>query len=480
MAADRAGGTPSFTRYARTHFELLVARAMASVAPGPFAIEKAKACAAGARMLVDLRVRARAGCYIVSFCGDIRRHFADAGQIAVRPGETLPWRLGHLSDELLPRLSPADIEAEGRALSARLCRGMRRLPVRPAGMLAGEALHCIQALLPGDGRVLGMIALLPCALGGRTLPAGTLVVDPRASAASRRVTVLHEWVHWHYHQAAACLARDQGCGAASRFRRRAAPMDAAEFQAEGIALAALMPRDDLAAQINARSRALYARRKARAPGVPLGRRQMIGCLLPELAAHYGADPRDVLARLAMLGVAGLSRRVKPALGRCGLRCRRHSYPVTVRFNYDGKPVSGQTAAIAKDRREIARLAGTLSGYIWDVLPRLMAWREMNDGELAEASWVSADYIHQLCNEKKMRRRGRIRVGSEVAVKLAIGLRLPRRLVTPFLSACGVRLMADDPLEGWYHDFLFEFSGLSVADCNAILKAAGLKPFRESA
>ena len=278
MAVDRGGGTPSFTRYARTHFELLVARAMASVAPGPFAIEKAKACAAGARMLVDLRVRARAGCYIVSFCGDIRRHFADAGQIAVRPGETLPWRLGHLSDELLPRLSPADIEAEGRALSARLCRGMRRLPVRPAGMLAGEALHCIQALLPGDGRVLGMIALLPCALGGRTLPAGTLVVDPRASAASRRVTVLHEWVHWHYHQAAACLARDQGCGAASRFRRRAAPMDAAEFQAEGIALAALMPRDDLAAQINARSRVLYARRKARAPDVPLGGRQMIGCL----------------------------------------------------------------------------------------------------------------------------------------------------------------------------------------------------------
>ena len=83
MAADRTGGTPSFTRYAQTHFEPLVARAMASVAPGPFAIEKAKVCAAGARMLVDLRVRARAGRYIVSFCGDIRRHFADAGQIAV-------------------------------------------------------------------------------------------------------------------------------------------------------------------------------------------------------------------------------------------------------------------------------------------------------------------------------------------------------------------------------------------------------------
>ena len=28
MAADRTGGTPSFTRYAQTHFEPLVARAM--------------------------------------------------------------------------------------------------------------------------------------------------------------------------------------------------------------------------------------------------------------------------------------------------------------------------------------------------------------------------------------------------------------------------------------------------------------------
>ncbi len=480
MAVDRTGGAPSFTRYARTRFKPLVARALASVAPGPFVIEKAKACAAGSRMLVDLRVRAQAGRYVVSFCGDIRCHFADAGPAAVRPGEALPWRLGHLSDALLPRLSPAEIEAEGRALAARLCRGMRRPPAHPSEMLAGSALRCIRAPLPGGGRVLGMIALLPCVLGGRTLPAGTLVVDSRASAASRRVTVLHEWVHWHYHQAAACLAREQGRGMMMRFRRRTAPMDAAELQAEGIALAALMPRKDLAAQLNARSRALYARRKAMAPGVLLGRRQMIGCLLPGLAAHYGVDPRDVLARLAMLGVAGICRRMKPALGRGGLRCRRHSYPVAVRFSYAGKPVSAQTAAIAKDRQEIARLAGALSGYIWDVLPRLMAWREMNDGELAEASWVSADYIHQLCNEKKMRRRGRMRVGSEVAVKLAIGLRLPRRLVTPFLSACGVHLMADDPLEGWYHDFLFEFSGLSVAECNAILKAAGLRPFRESA
>lgn len=130
MAVDRGGGTPSFTRYARTHFELLVARAMASVAPGPFAIEKAKACAAGARMLVDLRVRARAGCYIVSFCGDIRRHFADAGQIAVRPGETLPWRLGYLSDELLPGFL--------RRISRR-----RAGPFRPD--FAGECAGCLHA-----------------------------------------------------------------------------------------------------------------------------------------------------------------------------------------------------------------------------------------------------------------------------------------------------------------------------------------------
>ncbi len=77
MAVDRAGGAPSFTRYARTRFKPLVARALASVAPGPFVIEKAKACAAGSRMLVDLRVRAQAGRYVVSFCGDIRQHLRE-------------------------------------------------------------------------------------------------------------------------------------------------------------------------------------------------------------------------------------------------------------------------------------------------------------------------------------------------------------------------------------------------------------------